>query len=135
MPNDNRYFVTQTGKIGTIHPNGANNLSSDLLADEVTEYPSLKAVCQKDSWHRKASEQGARYFVDQDGVIFAVFPDGSSNFEGLLEIRRFDSLVRSDEVWQLGEDEGNGERLVIDEHPLWPTLNALADAIEGQLIS
>ena len=133
----NRTFVDSKGVIFTMYPNGSSNHAgfNDGETGNFLFYQSLTEAALKNPRLKAAEAMGARFFVDQDGVIFTVHQDLSTNFDGHLEIRNYDSPARPDEAWQLGEDEGNGQRLVIDEHPLWNSLAELAEAIEGQMIA
>jgi hypothetical protein len=137
-----RFLVSGTGVIYSIYPSGNSNHPQIDCAKDLENsatafdcYESLMQIAKNDPWHHSAQRIDAKYFLNQDGVIFTVFKNGDTNFVGNLEIRVYDAPTRSDEAWQLGEDEGNGERLVIDEHPLWRSLLELADAIEGQMIA
>lgn len=120
-----------------MYPDGVTNHAgfNEGRSEGFLFYQSLTDAALNNPMLQTAQAAAARFFVDQDGVIFTVHKDLSTNFNGQLEIRTFDSPARPDEAWQLGEDEGNGERLVIDEHPLWGSLAELADAIEGQMIA
>lgn len=67
-----------------------------------------------------------RCFVDVDGHIWSINEAGESNFPA-------DIAIDGDVVQVLGErdDQGPG-RLVEDEYVLWPSLTALAIALEQE---
>jgi hypothetical protein len=68
-----------------------------------------------------------RCFVDQDGNIFSINHDGTSAFPADIEIK-------GDTVYILGDkdDIGHG-REIAEEFTLWPSLTALAKALEPEL--
>jgi hypothetical protein len=63
-----------------------------------------------------------RCFVDVDGHIWSIDHNGKSNFPGEIQIK-------TDEVWVLGADDGEGQS-IDEEYTLWPSLTALAVALE-----
>jgi hypothetical protein len=66
-----------------------------------------------------------RHFVCNNGIIWAIYENGDSNFNR-------DFRVIDDTVQVLGEKDGkDGGRLIEDEYVLWDSLTELALEIES----
>ena len=73
----------------------------------------------------------SRFFVDCDGVIYTIFPDGGSNFQGHYRIVEAEDNESGDyAVFQLlGEKNGDDGRVIEEEWVIWDSLMELGAAV------
>lgn len=124
-----RWYTAENRKCPALYPLELQrkDVGSSWSEEAAKFYPD-SAATQVIEEERKLH---SRFFMDVNGVVYTVYPNGETNFGGDIRVEEANAERSYAQVQVLGDFEGGdktGSRLVEDEYVLWGSMIELGAA-------